>query len=179
MATLQHLEDLLRGQARKPPVERWHPPLSGDIDIHIDVRGDWYHDGTRIERRPLINLFASILRRESDGEYYLVTPVEKWRIRVDDAPLLAVDMERADDGVQQRIVFVLNTGEVVALDAGHPLRMEAADDGEPRPYLMLDRDLRARLSRALFYRLVEMAEQRGNHLLVRSAGGEFDLGACA
>jgi uncharacterized protein len=177
VATLQHLEQLLREQPRRPPVEQWQPALSGAIDIRIDVRGDWYHDGTRIERQTLVNLFASILRREADGGYYLVTPVEKWRIQVDDAPLLAIDMEVAGAGGSQRIVFLLNDSEAVALDADHPLNV-AFDSltGEPRPYLQLERGLSARLTRALFYRLVDLAEEQRGELQVLSAGSRFSLG---
>ena len=113
MAALSELEGLLRDQPRKPPLEKWQPALSGDIDIRIDSRGDWYHEGTQIQRQPLVNLFASILRREADGDYYLLTPVEKWRIRVDDAPLIAVDMEIGSDAdTAQRIFFRLNTSEL-------------------------------------------------------------------
>lgn len=175
---LQDIEQLLRNQPGLPPVERWQPPLSGDMDMRIDVRGDWYHEGGRIARPALVNLFASILRREADGQHYLVTPVEKWRIQVEDAPLLAIDMEVAGSGEAQRIVFVLNTERLIALDADHPLTVGGQDRGEPRPYLQLERGLRARLSRALFYRLVDLARERGGELQVLSAGVWFTLGRC-
>jgi len=175
---LKGMEQWLRDQPRRPPVMQWHPALSGDMDLRIDQRGDWYHEGTRIERQPLVNLFASILRREQDGDYYLVTPVEKWRIRVEDAPLLAVDMEIAGEGETRRIAFILNTGWVVALDATHPLTVVLDHQtGEPRPYLQLERGLSARLSRALFYRLVDIAEPCGDQLQIRSAGQVFSLGS--
>lgn len=176
MTTLAELEALLAGQPGKPPIEKWQPPLSGVIDIRIARNGDWYHEGGRIERQPLVNLFASILRREADGHYYLVTPVEKWRIEVEDAPLLAVDMEVAGEGAARRIVFRLNTGEQVLLDATHPLKVETEDD-EPHPVLHLERGLSALLTRGLFYRLVDLAEQRGTELGVESAGSWFALGA--
>jgi len=176
---LQHIERLLREQPDQAPIERWHPELSGVMDMRIDPHGDWYHEGTRIERRPLVNLFASILRREDDGEYYLVTPVEKWRIQVEDAPLLAVDMDIGGEGDSRKIVFTLNTGRAVPLDAGHPLHVNLDDrSGEPRPYLRLERGLSARLSRALFYRLVDAAEQRDEQLQIESDGVSFSLGRC-
>lgn len=175
MDALGQIEELLRGQPAGPPVEQWQPPLSGTIDIRIDTQGDWYHEGTRIQRQPLVNLFASILRREQDGEYYLVTPVEKWRIRVEDAPLLAVDMDIGGAGAERKILFTLNTGERVLLDAQHALTVTDVD-GEPRPYLALNRGLSARLTRAVFYRLVEAAEQRSDTLQVSSCGTTFSLG---
>ena len=179
MSTLDQIEQLLQNQPRQPPVEKWQPPLSGSIDIRIDARGDWYHQGTRIERKPLIKLFASILRREADGNYYLLTPVEKWRIEVEDTPLLAVDMEIGGAGEQQKIVFVLNTDEPVLLDEQHRLTVTTAgENNEPHPVLQLQRGLSARLTRALFYRLVEAAQQRGDHLGIVSAGVWFDLGPC-
>lgn len=167
MSSLDSIEQAMREQPRKPPIEKWHPPLSGDIDIHIDVRGDWYHEGTQIKRQPLINLFASILRREDDGFYYLVTPVEKWRIRVDDTPLLTVDMEIVEAGEQQKIIFRLNTDELVPFDSAIDLRIENAD-AEPHPILVLDRGLSARLTTALFYRLVDAAEERDGTLGIYS-----------
>lgn len=177
MNTLAAIEALLTGQPSKPPLDKWHPALSGDIDIHIDRSGAWYHEGGRITRQALVNLFASILRREADGEYYLVTPVEKWRIRVDDAPLLAVDMEIGGDSSQQKIIFRLNTDEFAVLDASHPLTgLNDGDSAEPRPSIQLDRGLSARLTRALFYRLVDIAEQRGDEVGVNSCGCWFSLG---
>jgi uncharacterized protein len=177
MPSLADIEDTLRKQPRKPPLDAWHPPLSGDIDIRIDSRGDWYHEGTRIQRQPLVNLFASILRREVDDHYYLVTPVEKWRIRVDDAPLLAVDMEIGVDTVDsRRMVFRLNTDELVQLDAAHPLFLAAGPEGDLKPYLKLAQGLSAKLTTAVFYRLVDCAEQRGEELGVTSDREWFSLG---
>jgi hypothetical protein len=177
MPALTDIEDALRKQPRKPSLDKWHPPLSGDIDIHIDSRGDWYHEGTRIQRQPLVNLFASILRREADDHYYLVTPVEKWRIRVEDAPLLAVDMEVTNDsGNAKQIIFRLNTDEQVPLNAAHPLALRAHTEKHLKPYLKLAHGLSAKLTTALFYRLVGDAEQRGDEIGVSSDGIWFALG---
>jgi uncharacterized protein len=176
MPSLGDLEALLAAQPGRPPVEKWQPALSGDIDIRIERNGDWYHEGGRIERPPLVRLFASILRREADGQHYLVTPVEKWRIRVEDTPLLAVDMEVAGEGAERKMVFRLNTDELVLLDAAHPLTVDTEGD-EPHPVLHLERGLGARLTRALFYRLVDLAEPHGAELRIASAGSWFSLGA--
>lgn len=177
MNSLESIEALLRDQPRRPPVEKWHPALTGVMDMRIDARGDWYHEGVKIQRQPLVNLFASILRREADGAHYLLTPVEKWRIQVEDAPLIAVDADVGGSGDSQRWVFTLNTGERVALDAQHPLSVDMDETtGEPRPYLQLDRGLRARINRAVFYRLVEAAELRDAKYGLRSAGCWFGLG---
>lgn len=167
MSSLDAIEQAIRKQPRKPPIEKWHPSLSGDIDIHIDSRGDWYHEGAQIKRQPLINLFASILRREDDGHYYLVTPVEKWRIRVDDTPLLAVDMEVAEPGEQQRIIFRLNTDELVPLNSSSDLRIENAHT-EPRPILELKHGLSARLTSSVFYRLIDAAQECNDELGIYS-----------
>ena len=174
MSALNAIEAALREQPRKPPLEKWHPPLSGDIDIHIDTRGDWYHEGTQIKRQPLVNLFASILRCEDDGHYYLVTPVEKWRIRVDDTPLLAVDMDIVESGDNQKIIFRLNTDELVLLDKTHFLHIENIEL-QPHPILQLDHGLSARLTTSLFYRLIDSARQRGDEIGVYSDGELFVL----
>lgn len=176
MTALSEIEAMLRDQPRKPPLDKWQPALSGDIDIRIDSRGDWYHEGTQIQRQPLVNLFASILRREADGDYYLLTPVEKWRIRVDDAPLIAVDMEVGGDAdMTQRILFRLNTSDLIELNLSHPLLLVGAGD-DVRPYLQLDHGLSAKLTTAVFYRLVDIAEQHGSELGVSSRGAWFSLG---
>ena len=176
MIGLDELERLLGDQPRRPPLERWQPPLSGRMDLRIDVRGDWYHEGGLIRRHPLVNLFATVLRREADGRYYLVTPQEKWQIEVEDAPLLAVAVAAAGAGDQQRLVFTLNTGWHVPLDADHPLQVVVQAGGEPRPYLALEHGLSARLTRPVFYELVERGDWRGDALGIRSAGEWFELG---
>ncbi|MET0379435.1 MAG: DUF1285 domain-containing protein [Spongiibacteraceae bacterium] len=178
MISLDEIEALLRDQPRKPPVEKWQPPLSGEMNMRIDSNGDWYHEGTKIQRQPLVNLFASILRREEDGHFYLLTPVEKWRISVDDAPLIAVDADVGGEGDEQKWVFTLNTGERVQLDAEHPLTVAIdAHNEEPRPYVQLDRGLDARINRAVFYRLIDAAEERDGEFGLRSVGHWFALGS--
>ena len=156
-------------QKSPPPLERWHPPLSGDIDIRIAADGSWYHEGGCIRRQPLVALFASILRREDDGDYYLVTPVEKWRIQVELHPLVVTEINRRDDTLYAR----LNTGVETAINADHALFLEPALGGVAA--LHLPHGLSAVLTRAAWYRLVESAEERDGRLQVQSAGVWFPL----
>ena len=157
-----------------PPVEQWQPARSGEIDIRIAANGDWYHDGTLVKRFAIAKLFATILRRDGDA-YYLVTPAEKQRIRVDDAPFVATDMETAGEGRARRIVFSTNVGDAVLADAAHPIVVEDRD-GEPRPYVEVRRGLRALLARPMFYRLVDLADETNGDVHVWSAGARFVLG---
>lgn len=144
-----------------PPVERWNPPLLGDMDLRITRDGVWRHEGTPIQREALVRLFASILRRDEDGHYYLVTPVEKWRIQVDDAPFLAVRLDATGAGVDQCLTFTTNVGDLVSAGTDHPLVVEyRTPGGEPAPYLHVRGRLRALLSRAVFLELVERGEEQ-------------------
>lgn len=179
MSVFDHIQSLLEGQDAQPPIHLWHPQLSGDIDIIIRANGDWYHEGGLIQRPQLVKLFASILRRENDGDYYLVTPVEKWRLQVEDAPLLIIAMEvNALATQQQAVIFTSNTGRLYSLGEQYPLVVEYAEQGgEPAPYLELDNCLRAKLSRAVFYELVGLADSQGSELVVRSKQQTFTLGS--
>lgn len=159
-----------------PPVHRWNPPLSGDIDIRIARNGDWYHEGTRFERQALVKLFASILKREGD-EYFLVTPVEKWRIRVEDAPFVAIDCEVLGEGNEQQLVFMTNVDDRVHCNAEHPLRVVTDPvSGEPAPYVLVRDGLEAKLARSVFYRLVELADDQDGASGIYSGGVRFSLG---
>ena len=171
------VENLLAqiGEQKRPPLHLWQPPLSGDIDIEIRRDGSWWHEGGQIARIELVRLFASILCREGD-DYFLVTPVEKWRLRVADAPFVAVALEVVGEGADRLLVFDSNVGERVACDAEHPLRVATRDGGEPAPYLLLRDGLWALLSRSVFYELVELAEARDDELIVHSRGAAFSLG---
>ncbi len=156
---------------RQPPVHLWQPERSGSIDIRIDAGGQWYHEGGRIQRQPLVDLFAGILRREDDG-FYLVTPVEKLKIDVEDAPFVAVDLDVRGSGSEAELLFTTNVGDYVLADASHPLTVRAG-----RPYLEVRDGLEALLARPVYYRLVEQALEEGGRLAVYSAGIRFDLGA--
>lgn len=171
------LQSLL-GSARDrglPPVERWNPPREGEIDIRIAANGDWYHEGGLIRRSAIAKLFATILRVE-DGEHFLVTPGEKLKIRVDDAPFTATDMETDGEGKARRIVFTTNVDDIVLADAEHPIVVEDRQ-GEPRPYVEVRRRLRALITRSVYYRLVDLAcEGSDGEFYVWSSGTRFVLG---
>lgn len=172
---LQGLERMLLDQPSQPPVHLWQPELSGEMDMLICADGRWLHEGDPIKRDKLVALFASILRREDDGEYYLLTPVEKWRVKVEDAALLAVDMDVINEEGQQQLVFTTNVGTRFLLNEDHPLRVLVDHKGQPSPELVLNNGLHAKLTRAVFYRLVDIAEKQGDDYIVSSAGYEFSL----
>ena len=158
-----------------PPVHLWNPAYSGEIDIVIKRDGRWLHEGAVIGREAMVRLFSTILRKDPDG-FWLVTPVEKLRISVEDAPFIAVRVDRDGD----KLRFLTNVGDEVVADADHPIRVEVSADGEPRPYLRVRGGLEALISRAVFYELVEMAEDRdtpeGRRLAIESGGVWFALG---
>lgn len=169
------------GKARGlPPVERWNPPFCGDLDMRIAADGTWFYLGTPIGRPALVRLFSTVLKREGDS-YFLVTPVEKVGIRVDDAPFLAVEMTAEGDGEARVLAFRTNVGDEVRCDAAHGLRFETRDDGGLVPYLHVRAGLWARLTRALYYDLVDMGQQRmvdGRMMFgVASAGTFFAMAA--
>lgn len=172
---LQGIEQQLtkRRNFDSPPLHLWHPPLSGDIPIRISADGTWYHDGGRIERESLVKLFASILRREEDGEYYLVTPGEKWRIEVELHPLIVTDVEQLGSGDNRRLELLLNTGKKLTAGPEHPLFLEprVGDIAAVR----LDHGLSALFSRAAWYRLVECAREVEGVPSVVSAGEVYPL----
>lgn len=158
-----------------PPVHLWNPPFCGDLDIRIASDGTWFYMGTPIGRPALVRLFSTILKRE-DGKHFLVTPVEKVGIRVDDAPFLAVEMLREGDGRDRLLRFRTNVDDWVACDSSHRLRFEASADGGLTPYLHVRADLWAKVTRALYYELVDMGEERvvdGNRMFGIASGGEF------
>src|SRR5579875_2245723 len=158
-----------------PPVHLWHPEHCGEIDIQIARDGAWFHDGAPIQRQALVRLFSTVLRLDPDG-FHLVTPVEKLRIRVDDAPFTAVRVDR----VGERLRFTTNVGDEVDAGPDHPLRMEPGGGGAVAPYLHVRRGLMARLTRPVFYELVDLAEPDPAHpgeIGVRSGGAWFALGS--
>lgn len=159
-----------------PPVHLWNPPHCGDIDIRIARDGVWFHEGTPIGREALVRLFSTILRRDPDG-FHLVTPVEKMKITVEDAPFIAVRVDR--DGEALR--FLTNVGDEVVAGPDHAIRVEEdPETGEPRPYLHVRRGLEALIARPVFYELVEMASERdtdqGRRFGVASNGAWFPVG---
>lgn len=151
-------------QPRRPVVEH------GDLDMKIARDGTWFYRGTPIARQRLVKLFASVLRREDDGSYWLVTPVERGRVAVEDAPFLAVEVSSEGSGSARRLSFRTNLDEIVAAGPEHPLRIETSAKGEPEPYLLVRPGLEAKLNRPVFYELVDLADaERGD------SGGSFGL----
>jgi hypothetical protein len=142
-----------------PPVERWNPPYCGEIDMRIAADGSWFYMGTPIGRPALVKLFASVLRKDED-RYVLVTPVERVGIAVDDAPFMAVEMAVTGEGGARRIALRTNVDDIVEVGSGHPLRFETAADGALTPYVHVRRGLWAKVSRALMYDLVELAQTK-------------------
>jgi uncharacterized protein len=142
-----------------PPVERWNPPFCGDLDMHIGADGTWYYLKTPIGRPALVKLFASVLKREGT-KYFLVTPVEKCGIEVEDAPFLAVELNVAERPEGRVLNFRTNVDDWVACGPEHALRFEReAHTGGLKPYLHVRRDLWAKVTRALFFDLVALGEE--------------------
>lgn len=143
------------GKRGLPPVHLWNPPFCGDLDMRIARDGTWFYLGTPIGRKELVNLFASIIRKDGD-DYFLVTPVEKVGITVDDAPFVAVDFDREGDGLR----FVTNVGDEMIAGPDHPIRVvRDPQTGEPSPYVRVRANLEALIDRKSFYRLVDLGEE--------------------
>ncbi len=163
------------------PVHLWQPPYCGDSDMRIARDGRWYHQGNLIRRPRLVQAFSRLLRREEDGSFSLVTPVERVGITVEDCPFVATLVDVVDAGEGQRLEFTLNTGERLCAGPDHAIIVEQRE-GAPHPVLQVRRGLDALISRNAFYRLVEVAELRvgpeGEQVQVCSAGHRFTLGAC-
>lgn len=156
------------------PVHLWNPPFCGDLDMVIKRDGTWFYQGTPIGRAPLVKLFANILKREGDA-WFLVTPVEKVGIRVEDAPFVAVDFDVEGDGDTRRITFTTNIGDRTTAGPDAPIRV-APGEGGVVPYVMVRAGLEARIDRKSFYRLAELGVAHGEAFGVWSAGAFFPLG---
>ncbi|MGJ5617970.1 DUF1285 domain-containing protein [Sulfitobacter sp. MF3-043] len=155
-----------------PPLEKWNPPFCGDLDMQIKRDGTWFYQGTPIGRRELVKLFATILWREGD-KYFLVTPVEKVGITVEDAPFVAVDFEAEGTGEAQNLRFETNLGDFSVAGPNAPIRVVRDENtGEPSPYVRIRRNLEALIDRKSFYRLVDLGVHHEGWFGVWS-GGEF------
>jgi hypothetical protein len=180
MSSLNEIESSLLSDSsgNYPPVQKWNPPFSGEIEITIRANGDWYHEGIKFTRQALVKLFSSILKKEGDN-YFLVTPVEKWKISVEDAPLLVIEMDIMENSIdvhQQIIRFKTATGDVVPLNSFHPLLVVTKNNStESRPYVLIRDGLEALINRNVFYRLANMAENIDGAFGVWSAGIFFKL----
>ena len=164
---------VVRGAA---PVHLWNPAHCGSIDIRIAADGTWFHEGSPIGRQPLVRLFSTVLRRDPDG-FHLVTPGEKLKIAVDDAPFVAVGVDRPGEGVLR---FVTNVGDVVEAGPEHPIRVAAGQGGEPRPYVHVRAGLEALIARTVFYELAALSTPGPDgRPSVASHGAWFALEAAA
>lgn len=143
---------------KTPPIAQWHPRKTQDIDMRIAADGRWYYQGTVIERSRMVKLFGALLRLESDGIHYLVTPHVKYPIAVDDAPFQAVELNRQGLGQAQNLIFRTNVDDVVVADAVHPICIITSTGGQPSPYIEVRNGLRAKISRAVYYELAHMIQ---------------------
>ena len=158
-----------------PPVHLWNPPFCGDLDMRIARDGTWFYEGTPIGRPALVKMFSSILKRE-EGKYFLVTPVGKVGIVVDDAPFVAIDFDATGEGVDQVLKFVTLVDDFAVAGADHAIRVERdAKTGEPSPYILIRSDLEALIDRKSFYRLVDLGVHHEGWFGVWSGGQFFGI----
>ena len=180
-ASLEALVSLAVAQDRGlPPVDRWNPEFCGDLDMEVRADGSWFYLGTPIGRASLVRLFSTVLRKNADGRIYLVTPVEKVGIRVEDAPFIGVEMSVMQRGGEQVLTFRTNVGDVVEASVDHPIRFEiVGDNDELKPHLHVRGRLEALLSRALTYDIVELGRSETMNgvetFCVRSGGTVFPI----
>ena len=162
-----------------PPIEKWNPPFCGDIDMTITKSGKWYYMGSEIKRPAMVKLFSGILRLESDNSYYLVTPVEKVRIQVEDAPFVAVAITKEQSEGMNTVTFRTNLNDEIVLSKENPLSIEIKKNDEPSPYITVRNNLRALISRSVFYELVDLAEtipiDGVPYLAIKSQGEIFKI----
>ena len=166
-------------QKGPPPVHKWKPPFCGDLDMRIARDGTWFYLGTPIGRPGLVKLFSSILKKEGD-QYFLVTPVEKVGITVDDAPFVATDFEVEGEGEGQVLTFTTHVGDMAVAGPEHPIRVDRdPETGEPSPYILIRAELEALIDRKSFYRLGELGETEAvdgtEWFGVRSSGRFFPI----
>ncbi len=151
--------------------------ICGDFGIKIGFDGTWYYQGSPIGRLPLVKLFSTVLRKDAEGQYWLITPVEKGLIEVEDVPFVGVELTVEGEGRDRKLTLRTNLDDIVVVGPEHPLRVEQdADSGEPRPYVRIRDNLDARLNRPVFYQLVDLGETRqveGETVLGVWSGGEF------
>ncbi|MGI9521149.1 MAG: DUF1285 domain-containing protein [Hyphomicrobiaceae bacterium] len=166
-----------------PPVESWNPPYHGDIGLTIEADGTWLYRGSPILRQPIVRLFSRVLRRDSDGRHYLVTPVEKVDVTVIDAPFLAVECEVQGFGSKQHLIFRTNVDDIICCNADHPIRfLVEQGNGGLKPYLRVRGGLEALITRALTYDLIDLAvpgDGNDEGFYIWSDGQRFALQASA
>ena len=178
MSQLIALRDVHSHERGLPPVELWNPPVCADIGMEIRTDGSWWHEGARIVRQPLIDLFATVLRKDADGQTWLVTPGEKIIVHVQDAHFLGTRVDQVETSLGTAIALTTNVGDLVAIGPEHPLRVVIdADTGAPRPYVTVRGYLEARILRAPFYELVSLGQERDGQFEIISQGVAYPLGA--
>jgi|TARA_B110000008_G_scaffold190207_1_gene188940 hypothetical protein len=159
-----------------PPVDKWNPEFCGDIDMKIMRNGKWFYMGTEIKRPAMVKLFSGILRLDSDNCYYLVTPVEKVRISVEDAPFIATSLISEKKDNINHLYFITNVNEKILLTKNNPLEIKINNiTEEPSPYIFVRKNLKALISRSVFYELIELATKKnidGKDCLVLASAGE-------
>ena len=164
------------GRKGPPPVHLWNPPFCGDLDMRIARDGTWWYLGTPMGRKELVRLFSSIIRKDGD-DYFLVTPVEKVGITVDDAPFVAVDFEVSGEGRDQSLGFTTHVGDTAVAGPDHPIRVvRDPETGEPSPYVLIRANLEALIDRKSFYRLVDVGsheDHEGAQWFGVWSGGQF------
>jgi len=163
-----------------PPVDKWNPEFCGDIDMKIMRNGKWFYMGTEIKRPAMVKLFSGILRLDSDNFYYLVTPVEKVRISVEDAPFIATSLISENKDNINHLYFITNVNEKILLTKNNPLEIKIDNKTEePSPYIFVRKNLKALISRSVFYELIELASKKNidgkDCLVIDSAGEVFKL----
>jgi len=163
-----------------PPVDKWNPKFCGDIDMKIMRNGKWFYMGTEIKRPAMVKLFSGILRLDSDNFYYLVTPVEKVRISVEDAPFIATSLISENKDNINHLYFITNVNEKILLTKNNPLEIKIDNKTEePSPYIFVRKNLKALISRSVFYELIELATKKNidgkDCLILASAGEVFKL----
>jgi uncharacterized protein len=169
--TLTDIARLL-AEKRLPPVDSWNPDHCGDSEMRIARDGTWFHQGSPIGREAMVRLFSTILRRENDGSYVLVTPVEKLSIEVEDAPFMAVELKSEGEGRARALAFRLNTGDLVSAGPDNPIQVREAPDG-PHPYLHVRGGLKALVTRSVYYELMNLALDDGSDPVGLWSSGAF------
>ncbi len=182
MRVAQDLGKRSKSKRELPPIHLWNPDLCEGVDMRIGRDGTWYYMGSPIGRKPMVRLFSTILRREEDAHYYVVTPVEKVRVIVDDAPFVAIYVDAEGEGPDQKLTFRTNVDDLVIAGPEHPIRVVIdTETGEPSPYVHVRDRLEALIGRSVFYELVELSVERvleGDPVYgVWSNGGFYPVGA--
>ena len=166
MSEIKQLFDQLQ-EFKLLPVNKWHPNKSLDIGLHITANGEWYYQGSLIQRQRLVKLFCSVLRLERDGCYFLVTPQLKYPVAVDDAPFQAVELSQQGVGPDQNLIFRTNVNDVVLADRDHPIEVRVnPESGQPSPYVEVRDGLKAKICRSVYYELAQLlqpVESNGKH----------------